>query len=108
MHWSATVSDTVTDFQDLWTPPSHKHLYSTVPDAIADFKESLVPNKFRPVSTSMDPLSSMHQSATASGALADFQESLVPDNYLVITSWLSRYYELIISLLQVSFLVITR
>ena len=66
MHWSATVSDTVTDFQylqcrtlktsfDLSGLPSHKHLYSTAPDAIADFKESLVPHKFRPVSTSMDP-----------------------------------------------------
>ena len=80
------MPNTQDQFLPLWTPPSHKHLYSTAPDAIADFKESLVPNKFRPVSTSMGPLSSMHQSATVSGALADFQESLVPDNYLVITS----------------------
>ena len=80
------MPNTQDQFRPLWTSPSHKHLYLTAPDAIEDFKEFLVPNKFRPVLTSMDPLSSMHQSATVSGTLADFQGSLVPDNYLVITS----------------------
>ena len=104
MHWSETsrISDAkyLRPVSTSLDSPSHKHLYSTAPDAIADFKESLVPNKLRPVLTSMDPLSSMHQSATVSGALPDFQESLVP-------SKLFRNNELVISLLRVNYLIIT-
>ena len=97
LEWSPKPN-TLDQVRPLWIPPSHKHLYSTAPGANADFKESLVPNKFRPVSNSMDPFSSMHQSAAVSGALADFQESLMPNklsrnNELVF----SRNYETVIS-----------
>ena len=92
-HWYATVFDTVIDFQDLQCQtlknnfaPSHKHLNSTAPDAIAYFKESLVLNKFRPVSTSTDPSA---QCTSLRLPLAPWQTSRnlwCQTCYLVITS----------------------